>query len=156
MVGESKGGMNAIEYSSKAGGPHEVVHLAQQIQTRATALETTAAQLGKDVSQLTQAERASAFENIVKPFENGAYNQHEMWAGAAHSWGKTSAAYRDVVEANWKSFEKALTRGTVPETIVSAADRAYGSLANWLGRSQMEIAKNLASPTAMIIKKEID
>ena len=156
MIGESKGGMNAIEYSSKAGGPHEVVHLAQQIQTRATALETTATQLGKDVSQLTQAERASAFENIVKPFENGAYNQHEMWAGAAHSWGKTNAAYRDIVEANWKSFETALTQATVPEAIVSAADRAYGSLANWLGRSQLEIAKNLASPTAMIIKKEND
>lgn len=50
MIGESKGGMNAIEYSSKAGGPHEVAHLAQQLQTRATALETTASQLELSLS----------------------------------------------------------------------------------------------------------
>lgn len=154
MIGESNGGIDAISFSSKAGGPHEVVHAAQQIQTRATALEFKAAELGKSVSELSQAERAEAFNKIVKPFEDMAYNQHEMWAGEAHSWGKTSAQYRDLVMANWQSFEKALSTGTVPEAAVSAASRAYGSLANWLGRSQLEIAKNLGAPTAYIEGKQ--
>ena len=151
MIGESKGGINVIEYSTKAGGPHEVAHLGQQLLTRAVALESEAARLGKSVSQLTQAERASAFKSIVEPFENVAYNQHEMWAGAAHSWGKTAANYGEVLKKNIESFGKALSTGTVPEAVVNAGSRIYGALPNWLGHSQLAIGRNLSAPTATII-----
>jgi hypothetical protein len=150
MIGECKGSIDAIEYSTVTGGPHEVAHLAHQLQTRVTALESQAAALGKNVSQLTKGERAMAYEKIVKPFEDVAYNQHEMWAGQAHAWGKTSAEYRDVLMSNWKSFEKGLTSGTVPEAIVDRASRAYGAMANWVGRSQLESAKNVGSVSAAI------
>ena len=156
MIGESSGGMNVIQYSSKAGGPHEVAHVLQQVQTRATALESQAARSGKSVAELTQAERATAYETIVKPFEDVAYNQHEMWAGAAHSWGKTSAQYAEVLSNNVKAFESALTTGTVPEALVSAVSKAYGHIPNWLGRSQMEIAKNLGSPVGNTLGHILD
>lgn len=156
MIGESKGGINAIEYSSKAGGPHEVAHVVQQLQTRATALESQASSLGKSVAELTQAERAAAYNNIVKPFEDIAYNQHEMWAGAAHSWGRTAGNYAEVLANNVSSFEKALSTGTVPEAIVGTASKLYGALPNWLGRSQTEIAKNLGSPAGNTIGHVLD
>ncbi|MBX9724417.1 MAG: hypothetical protein K2X81_23610, partial [Candidatus Obscuribacterales bacterium] len=148
VVGESTGSINTIEYSSKAGGPHEIVHVVQQLQTRATALEARAVELGKKVGDLTQAERLDVFNKVVKPFEETAYNQHEMFAGAAHSWGHTSSQYREVIMENLKSFQKALASATVPEAKVNAAAKAYGELPNLLGRSQKEIAKNLGSPTA--------
>lgn len=156
VIGESTGTMNAIAYSSKAGGPHEVAHVVQQLQTRATALEAQAARSGKTVAELSQAERAAAYENIVKPFEDIAYNQHEMWAGAAHSWGKTSGHYADVLANNVKAFEQALTTGTVPEALVGMGSKLYGALPNWLGRSQAEIAKNLGSPVANTIQRTLD
>lgn len=156
VIGESKGGIDAIDYSSIIGGPHEVAHVVQQLQTRATALEAAAARAGKTISELTQAERAEAYTQVVKPFEEAAYNQHEMWAGQAHSWGQTSTEYGDVLIANLKSFETALASGTIPEATVSAASRAYGELPNLLGRSQMEIAKNLAAPAADIVHSVVD
>ncbi len=149
VVGESTGTINLIEYSSKAGGPHEVAHVAQQLQTRITALEGYAAQLGKSVDELTKVDRDDAFKTIVKPFEDIAYNHHEMFAGAAHSWGKTSPKYAEILKANVASFEKALTNATVPEANLGVIPRVYGELANYLGRSQASIARNLA-PTANI------
>ncbi len=151
VVGESTGGINAIEYSSKAGGPHEIAHVLQQLQTRATALEAQAAKSGKTVAELSQVERAEAFKQMVKPFEDVAYNQHEMWAGQAHSWGKTAANYAEVLQANISSFEKALTTGRVPEAIVGTASKFYGALPNWLGRSQAAIARNLGVPTSSTV-----
>lgn len=140
--------MNLIEYSSKAGGPHEVAHLAQQLQTRTTALEGHAAKLGKSVEELTKVDRDDAFKTIVKPFEDIAYNQHEMFAGASHSWGRTSQKYAEILKTNVASFEKALTHATVPEALGLGA-RMYGEMANYLGHSQAAIARNLA-PTANI------
>lgn len=156
VVGECNGGIDTIEYSSKAGGPHEVAHVLQQLQTRATALESEAANLGKTVAELNPAERAHAFDSMVRPFEDVAYNQHEMWAGQAHSWGVSSSHYSDVLAANVKSFEKALSTGTVPEAAVSVLSRAYGELPNWLGRSQAEIAKNLGAPVSNTMQHILD
>lgn len=149
VVGESNATMSVIEYSSKAGGPHEVAHVAQQLQTRVTALEAHAAQLGKSVDELTKIDREDAFKAIVKPFEDVAYHHHEMFAGAAHSWGRTSAKYAEILQANVASFEKALTNAEVPEVALGMRASMYGEMANYLGRSQASIARNLA-PSANI------
>lgn len=155
-VGESTSvGMDLIQYSSKAGGPHEVGHVFQQLQTRMVALESQASKLGKKVLDLTKSERDEAFEKIVKPFEDLAYNQHEMWAGKAHSWGVTAKNYSEVLLKNMDSFARGLSTGTVPEAAVGSFNRLYGSLPNWLGRCQAQIGRNLGSPTAIIMGQNL-
>lgn len=156
IIGESNGTINTIEFSTKAGGKHEVAHVSHQLQTRATALEAEAAKHGKSVQELTQAERTAAYESIVKPFENVAYNQHEMFAGAAHAWGRTAKNYAEVLKANVSSFERALSTATVPEAKVGLGSQLYGRLPDLLGRSQMEIGKNLLSPKAAFLNSGYD
>lgn len=156
IVGESNGTIDAIEYSTKAGGKHEVVHAMQQLQSRAVALEGHAAKLGKSVDELTQVDRADAFKAVVKPFEDVAYNQHEMFAGAAHSWGRTATNYADILKSNVSSFDKALSSGTVPDAGVKLSSKLYGELPNLLGRSQLAIGKNLSSPAALFLNNNRD
>ena len=57
MLGQSTGSIDNIAVNTKLGGPHEIGHVVQQLQTRATALEAQAQKLGKPVNQLSQAER---------------------------------------------------------------------------------------------------
>lgn len=156
IIGESNGTINTIEFSTKAGGKHEVAHVSHQLQSRATALEAEAAKHGKTVQQLTQAERTAAYESIVKPFENVAYNQHEMFAGAAHAWGRTSKNYSEILRSNVSSFEKALSTATVLEAKVGLGAQLYGRLPDLLGRSQIEIGKNLLSPKAAFLNSAYD
>ncbi|MDQ7823633.1 MAG: hypothetical protein RDV48_12610 [Candidatus Eremiobacteraeota bacterium] len=143
-VGESVGSMNKILVNTKAGGSHEITHVVQQLQTRATALEAQAQKLGKPVKDLTAVERQGAFQNMVKPFEEVAYNQHEMWAKEATKLGGgAKSSYADALKRNVASFEEALSGGNVPSAEVSGLSRAYGEVPNILGRSQGENLSNV-------------
>lgn len=154
IIGESKGTIDVIEFSTKAGGKHEIAHAMQQLQSRATALEGQAARSGIGVQGLNQAERAAAYEKVVKPFENVAYNQHEMFAGAAHSWGFTAKNYAEILKSNVASFDKALSTATVPEATVKLASNLYGRLPDLLGRSQLAIGRNIGSPASIFLNKK--
>lgn len=153
-VGESVGKMNQIMVNTKVGGPHEITHVVQQLQTRATALEAQAQKLGKTVGELTPAERTGAFKNFVEPFENAAYNQHEMFAkGATKFGGSAKSTYGEALKDNVKSFAEGLAEGKVPEANVGAVANAYGRLPNVVGRGQGQMLINTGSVTAASVNK---
>ncbi|MHC9542357.1 MAG: hypothetical protein AB9903_22840 [Vulcanimicrobiota bacterium] len=136
MLGQSTGSIDNIAVNTKVGGPHEIGHVVQQLQTRATALEAQAQKLGKPVNQLSQAERKDAFEKFVKPFEEAAYNQHEMYAlDATTRTGAARSTYGESLKKGVAHFEEALSSGKVPVAEVSTTANVLGRTPNVLGRS---------------------
>lgn len=155
-VGESVGTVDDILVNTKVGGPHEVVHAAQQLQTRATFLEAHAQKLGKPVTQLTQAEKAEVARQ-VQAFEKGAYQHHEMWAKEASTFGGGAKAnYGEAITRNVDDFGKALAEGVTPQGPASLVSRGYGNLPNAVGTSQGQIATNLGSVFTGTVNHQID
>jgi hypothetical protein len=143
MLGQSTGSIDTIAVNTKVGGPHEIGHVVQQLQTRATALEAQAQKLGKPVNQLSQAERKEAFEKFVKPFEEAAYNQHEMYAlDATTRTGAANSTYGESLKRGVTHFEEALSSGKVPVAEVSTTANILGRTPNVLGRSIGESAQH--------------
>lgn len=125
-IGESVGSAGKVVYNGTVGKAHEVVHVVQQVQTRAT--------LGVGA------------EASVNAFEKVAYAQHEMFAKeATHLLGTESASYFSALGKNVASFETALANGTVPQAAVSFGSKVYGYIPSLLGTSQAQIAANLAA-----------
>lgn len=150
-VGESVGTVDDILVNTKIGGDHEIVHAAQQLQTRATLLEAHAQKLGKSAKDLTAAERAQVAPQ-VQAFERSAYQHHEMWAKEATGFGgRASSGYGRAVQSNVDDFGKALADGVVPQGPSSVVSRAYGNLPNAVGTSQGQIATNLGAVQAGVI-----
>lgn len=153
-VGESVGTVDDILVNTRIGGDHEIVHAAQQLQTRATLLESHAQKLGKSAKDLTAAERAQVAPQ-VQAFERGAYQHHEMWAKEATGFGgKASSGYGQAVQANVDDFSRALADGVVPQGPSSVVSRAYGNLPNAVGTSQGQIATNLGAIQAGVINSQ--
>ncbi|MDD2806560.1 MAG: hypothetical protein PHV33_13495 [Elusimicrobiales bacterium] len=125
-IGESVGSAGKVVYNGAVGKAHEVVHVVQQVQTRAT--------LGVGA------------EASVNAFEKVAYAQHEMFAKeATHLLGTEGASYMSTLGKNVASFETALANGTVPQAAVSFGAKVYGYIPSLLGTSQAQIAANLAA-----------
>ncbi|MDO8806001.1 MAG: hypothetical protein Q7R35_16410 [Elusimicrobiota bacterium] len=123
-IGESVGTASNVVYNGTVGKAHEVVHVVQQVQTRAT--------LG------------TAAEGSISAFEKVAYAQHEMFAKEATKLlGTEGSGYMSALAKNVGSFETALTNGTVPDAAVSIGSRIYGYIPSLLGTSQAQIAANL-------------
>lgn len=125
-IGESVGTAGKVVYNGAVGKAHEVVHVVQQVQTRAT--------LGVGA------------ESSISAFEKVAYAQHEMFAKEATKlMGTEGAGYISALGKNVASFETALLNGTVPEAAVSVGSKVYGYIPSLLGTSQAQIAANLAA-----------
>jgi len=124
-IGESVGTASSVVYNGTVGKAHEVVHVLQQVQTRAS--------LG------------TAAEGSISAFEKVAYAQHEMFAKEATKLlGTEGSGYMSALANNVGSFQTALVNGTVPEAAVSAVSKAYGYIPSLLGTSQFQIGANLA------------
>ena len=148
-LGESVGSIDIISANLKAGGPHELAHVIQQVQTRATAFASVADDLGKPVSALTQAEKARAFDQFIRPFEAATYAHHERYAYEATGFGgRGGNRYGAAIESNIDEFAQAYQQGTVPNTRVGVGARAYGEMPEVLGTSQAEMGYNTVGATA--------
>jgi len=132
-IGESVGTAGKVVYNGTVGSAHEVVHVVQQVQTRAS--------LG------------TAAEGAISAFEKAAYGQHEMFAKEATKLlGTEGTSYMATLAKNVGSFETALINGTVPEAAVSFGSRVYGHIPSWLGTSQAQIASNLGVGAKAVVQ----
>jgi hypothetical protein len=132
------------------GDWHEYSHMVQMIQSRATALESHALRLGKDVSQLSKAEIGEAFKATVSTLETQGYRHFEEEAVKAVGFmGKElkPSTYKQVLLEGLGQQERALVTATAPNFHVGVGGRLYGDL-TVLGESQAEIMANLSPALA--------
>lgn len=133
------------------GDWHEYAHIVQMIQNRATALQSHAMRLGKDVSKLTKGEIDEAFKATVKTLETQGYRHFEEEAVKAVGFlGKDlkPSTYKKVLLEGLGQQERALLQATAPNFQVGVGGRLYGDL-TILGESQAEIMANLSPAVAL-------